>query len=145
MSHECYAREFTLIGLTLLVAGSVFGVDGTVINQTTGKPQGGVIVSLIQPGQGGMQTLGSGKTDGAGKFQIAKSGDGGGPVLVQALYAGVPYNKMLAPGTPTSGVEVAVYDAAAILLMSARRIRPRSNVVYGMPRVTRASLAARKF
>lgn len=105
------AREFCLIAAMLLAPAVVFGVDGTVINQTTGKPQAGVIVSLIQPGQGGMQTLGSGKTDAAGKFNIDKTGDAGGPVLVQALYAGVPYNKMLPPGTPSSGVELAVFDS----------------------------------
>lgn len=84
-------------------------VDGTVMNQTTGKPQGNVIVSLVQPGQGGMQTLATVKTDATGKFRIDKTVEG--MQLLQAVYAGVPYNKMLQPGAPTTGVEVDVFDA----------------------------------
>src|SRR5579884_2561086 len=31
------------------------GVDGTVVNQTTGRPQADVILMLMQPGESGMQ------------------------------------------------------------------------------------------
>ena len=84
-------------------------VDGVVINNTTGKPQANAIVSLVQPGQGGMQTLASTKTDAEGKFQFAKELQG--PTLLQTLYAGVLYNKMMIPGTPTSGLEVPVFES----------------------------------
>ena len=84
-------------------------VDGTVVNQTSGKPQANAIVSLVQPGQGGMQNLGSTKTDAQGQFHFDLATQG--PTLVQALYAGVTYNKMIIPGTPTTGVEVDVYDS----------------------------------
>lgn len=98
--------------ILLLIAAPVFAaVDGTVINQTSGQPQANVIITLVQPGQGGMQTLGSVKSDTQGKFKIDKP-TGEGPALLQAIYGGVTYTKMLAPGTPSTGVEVTVYDAS---------------------------------
>jgi hypothetical protein len=56
-----------------------------------------------------MQTLGSTKSDAQGKFRIDKPAEG--PQLVQAIFDGVTYNKMVAPGTPASGIQVDVYDA----------------------------------
>src|SRR5579884_4345606 len=84
-------------------------VDGTVVNQTTGKPQPNTILMLMQPGQAGMQQLGTAKTDAAGNFHFDKSPEG--PKLLQAIYAGVLYTQMIPPGAPTTGVKVAVYDA----------------------------------
>ncbi len=96
----------------LLVCVSVLAaVDGTVINGTTGKPAPNTIVSLVQPGQGGMQTLASVKSDAQGMFRIDKSVQG--PQLVQALYAGVLYNKVLMPGAPSTGLEVIVFDSSS--------------------------------
>lgn len=95
--------------LALLPLPLFAAVDGTVVNGTTGKPQANVMISLVQPGQGGMQTLGSTKTDAEGKFRIDKSAEGA--QLLQAIHAGVPYNKMLSPGSPTTGVQVDVFDA----------------------------------
>ena len=85
-------------------------VDGVVINATAGKPAANTIVSLVQPGQGGMQTLASVKTDAQGNFKFDKQPQG--PMLVQALYAGVMYNKVLMPGAPSSGLEVDVFDSS---------------------------------
>lgn len=84
-------------------------VSGIVINGTTDKPQPNVIVSLVQPSQSGMQNLGSAKTDADGKFHIDKQTQG--PQLVQALYGGVLYNKMVFPGAPSSAVRVDVFDS----------------------------------
>ena len=42
----------------LLIAPVFAAVDGVVVNGTTGQPQPNAIVSLIQPAQGGMKTLG---------------------------------------------------------------------------------------
>jgi hypothetical protein len=84
-------------------------VDGTIINRTTGKPSAGTIVSLVQPGQGGMQTLASVKTDAEGKFKFDRELQG--PTLVQAFFGGVFYNKMIPPGTPSSGLQVDVFDS----------------------------------
>jgi len=86
-------------------------VDGTIINGTTGQPSAGTVVSLVQPGQGGMQTLASVKTDAKGVFRFDR--DLQGPTLVQAFFGGVFYNKMIPPGTPSTGLEVNVYDSTA--------------------------------
>ena len=45
-------------------------VDGVAVNGTTGKPQASVMVSVVQPGASGMQTLASVKSGGDGKFSI---------------------------------------------------------------------------
>jgi hypothetical protein len=100
--------------LTLVAASTAFpAVDGTVVNSTTGKPQSGATVTLFQPTSQGPQFIESVKTDAQGKFQIVKEVPAGpGPLLLQAVYSGVQYNKMLPPGTPTSGVEIPVYEAS---------------------------------
>ena len=59
-------------------------IDGTVINRTTGKPQAGVSIALVKPGQGGMKTLGTTATDVSGHFAFAQDQPGGGPQLLQA-------------------------------------------------------------
>src|SRR5271163_2193583 len=99
-----------VISLLVLVSSLLAGVDGTVVNGTTGLPQASVIISLVQPGANGMQTLGSVKSDAEGKFKIDKDYPPG-PALVQAFYEGATYNLVLTPGTPTSGMRVEVYDA----------------------------------
>ncbi|HLJ46448.1 MAG TPA: hypothetical protein VKU01_10595 [Bryobacteraceae bacterium] len=101
----------TWIVAVILAAPAFAAVDGTIVNGTTGKPQPNVVVSLVEPTQAGMQNLGSAKTDAEGKFRFEKGG-AGGPQLVQAIYDGVMYNRMLPPGTPTSGVQVEVYEAS---------------------------------
>ena len=86
-------------------------MNGTVVNQTTGKPQPGVSITLLKPGQDGMRTLGTTVTDGAGHFAFANDQPGGGPQLLQASYAGVNYNKLMTPNLPTANVEVPVFEA----------------------------------
>ncbi len=97
----------------LLATGSwlLASVDGTVVNVTAGKPQAGVIVMLVQPGQQGMQTLGNAKSDPEGKFKFDSAPQG--PALLQAIYQGATYNLVLQPGTPTSGVQLKVYDSTS--------------------------------
>ncbi|HZU28911.1 MAG TPA: hypothetical protein VFA04_25530 [Bryobacteraceae bacterium] len=99
--------KYALLMLAALPAFAA--IDGTVVNQTTGKPQPNTILMLMQPGQGGMQQLGTAKTDAQGNFHFDKSPEG--PKLLQAIYAGVLYTQMIPPGSPTTGVQVAVYDA----------------------------------
>jgi hypothetical protein len=101
-----------LIGLAMLVPAFA-AVDGVVFNGTTGTPQANAIVSLVQPGQGGMQTLASVKTDAQGKFHFDKDTSPGAPTLIQALYQGVTYTKPVLPGTPTTGIHVDVYDSTS--------------------------------
>jgi hypothetical protein len=101
--------------LLVIAAASMVhaAVDGTVVNSTTGKPQSGATVTLFQPTNQGPQFIESVKTDAQGKFQITKEvPPGPGPLLLQAVYSGVQYNKMLPPGTPTAGVEIPVYEAS---------------------------------
>lgn len=93
----------------LFVSPALAAVDGVVINSTTGKPQPNAIITLVRPSQAGMQALGSTKTDAEGKFRFDKELQG--PTLLQALHAGVLYNKMIVPGTPTSGLQVQVFDS----------------------------------
>ena len=100
-----------LLGLLSLSLAAFGAVDGTIVNQTTGKPQPNVIVSLIEPGQGGMQTLGTAKSDAEGKFKLDKNPQG--TALLQAIYQGVTYTRMLAQGAPATGVDVAVFDSSS--------------------------------
>jgi hypothetical protein len=97
--------------LWLLCLPAFAAVDGTVTNGTTGKPAANTIVSLVQPGQGGMQTLQSVKTDAQGNFHLDKAAQGA--TLVQVFYGGVLYNKVVMPGMPSSGMQVEVYDASS--------------------------------
>jgi hypothetical protein len=98
----------------LLATGSwlLASVDGTVMNATTGKPQPSVIVTLVQPGAGGMETIGSMKSDAQGKFKFDKDFPAG-PALLQAIYQGVTYTQILASGSPTTDVHVKIYDTSA--------------------------------
>ena len=86
-------------------------IDGTVVNRTTSKPAAGVSVTLVKPGQNGMQTLGTTTTDAAGRFVFERDQPGGGPQLLQATYSGVNYNKLMTPNIPTSSVVLDVYEA----------------------------------
>jgi hypothetical protein len=94
--------------LALLAALPLLAIDGTVINSTTGKPQPDVTVSVIAAGQGGMQPVGSARTDADGKFRIEAAPRGAH--LLQAVYQGVPYNKMIDPNAPTTNVQINVFD-----------------------------------
>ncbi len=97
------------LSFALLMALPAFAaIDGTVANKTTGNAQANVILQLLQPTQQGLQTIGTAKSDAAGKFHFDQ--DPPGPKLVQAIYAGVLYTHMIPPGSPTSGVEVPIYD-----------------------------------
>ncbi len=99
-----------LLALALTAVPLLAAVDGTVVNQTTGKPQPNTILMLMSPGESGMQQLGTTKTDAQGNFHFDQGGTGR-PNLLQAIYSGVLYTQMIPPGTATSGVQVAVYEA----------------------------------
>ena len=98
------ASALALLTLPLLA------LDGTVLNVTTGKPQAGVAINLVQPSQDGMVQLGNTMSDAQGQFKIDKQIPPG-PGLIQATYQGTTYNMIITPGTPTTGVEVKVYDS----------------------------------
>jgi hypothetical protein len=106
------SRFFRVAALVSTAASIVFaGIDGTVVNRTTGKPQSGVSLTLVKPGQQGMQTIGTTVSDASGHFVFEKDQPGGGPQLLQANYKGVTYNKLMTPNIPTSNVELDVYEA----------------------------------
>jgi len=102
--------------LLLFLASALHaGVDGVVINGATSQPQPGSTVTLFQTTNQGPQNLGSVKTDAAGKFvftQDVKPGVGGGPLLLQAVYQGVQYNKTITPNLSTNGVQIPVFPAS---------------------------------
>ena len=88
----------------------ILAVDGVAINVTTGKPQAGVDINLVQPSQNGMVQLGKTSTDSKGQFKIDKQIPPG-PGLIQATFQGTTYNQIITPGMATTGVLVKVYDA----------------------------------
>jgi hypothetical protein len=104
--------RFFLACLAPLVAFAA--VDGVVINGTTGKPAPSVIVSLVQPGAGGMQTIASVKSDADGKFRIDKEYPPG-PALLQGLLGGASYPMMITPGSPTTNLKLVVFDPTSKL------------------------------
>lgn len=98
----------------ILIPAAYSAIDGVVTNGATGKPQGGSTVTLFQTTNQGPQNLGSVKSDAAGKFaftQDVQPGVGGGPLLLQAVFEGVQYNKTITPGQPLTGVEIPVFPA----------------------------------
>ena len=97
--------------LSLLVVLPVFGaVDGTVINKTAGKPQGGATVTLYKLGQAGMESIESVKSDAQGRFRIDQPVQG--PHLIQTAFDGVTYNHILPPGSATTGLSLDVYNSS---------------------------------
>ena len=104
-------RRAWLCFFILLPAFPVWGaVDGILLNGTTGKPATGVEIALVQPGAGGLTTLGSTVADAEGKFSFTQTPKG--PGLLQVSYQDVTYSKMLIPGAPTTGLAMQVYDSS---------------------------------
>jgi hypothetical protein len=88
----------------------LLAVDGVVVNATTGQPQSGVAINLVQPSQNGMVQLGNTTTDSQGQFKIDKQIPPG-PGLLQATYQGTTYNQIITPGMSTTGIQLKVYDS----------------------------------
>jgi hypothetical protein len=101
-------RRLLICAVLAIVPAAFAAVDGVIVNGTTGQPQPDTVVLLIQPTQAGMQTLGTTKSDAQGKFSFDNNDDSG-PRLIQAVFDGVQYNKMVPPGAPSSGVQIPVF------------------------------------
>ena len=99
------------VGALLLSTAAFGAIDGTVVNRTNGKPQAGIAVNLLKLGRG-MEMASSVKTDAQGRFSFPVEAEAQMPYLVQAFHAGVSYSKMIQPGTPTTGLNVDVYDVS---------------------------------
>jgi hypothetical protein len=99
-----------VLAALFVISLPVLAVDGVVVNATTGKPQSGVAINLVQPSQNGMVQLGNTTTDAQGQFKIDKQIPPG-PGLLQANYQGTTYNQIITPGMATTGVQLKIYDA----------------------------------
>jgi len=109
-----------LLCLGFAAAAQAGTVTGVVRNGTTNKPAAGVQVLLIEL-QGGMQTVGTTKTDAAGNYSFDNDAIGQGPMLIRAIYHGVFFHQPLTPGTATA--DVTVYETTTSPL--ARQIAQR--------------------
>src|SRR2546426_11927129 len=84
-------------------------ITGTVINQTTGKPQPGATVAFYRVATAtGPELIDQAKSDTQGNFTINQTPQG--PALLRTAFDGVTYNHMLPPGRPTTGVMLDVYN-----------------------------------
>jgi hypothetical protein len=101
---------FSLASVAIVSALPLFAVDGVVLNGTLMRPQPGVEITLVQPGQQGMKQLGKTVSDAQGKFNIDVTIPPG-PGLLQSTYQNATYNQIITPGMPTTGVDVMVYES----------------------------------
>lgn len=103
---------WTLAAGLVFAACALAAIDGTVINQTLGKPQAGATVTLYKLGQAGPEQIESVKSGADGKYHISQDVTGPGPRLVQAAYGDVTYNHILPPGSRSDNVTVDVYESS---------------------------------
>jgi hypothetical protein len=96
----------------VLPALATAAVEGVVLNESTSKPQPGATVTLIRLGNA-MNTTGSVQSDAQGKFRIEQDLQADAPHLLQVMHQSVTYNTMLPPGSPSTGIELKVYNASA--------------------------------
>jgi hypothetical protein len=104
--HLVCCPLFLLLALPLSAA-----VTGTVINRTTGAPQPAATVTLYKFGQGGMEPVTGTQTDSQGQFTINQNPAGPGPAMLRVEIDNVTYNRVLPPGTPTTGIALDVFNA----------------------------------
>jgi hypothetical protein len=108
-----YRKIIISLAAFVFFAASAFAVtiNGTVKNQSTGKPSSGDSVDLLALQQG-MTVLASTKTDSAGAFHFDIS-DPGSPHLVRVNHDGVGYFPAEGPLRPgATSVSIDVYNAA---------------------------------
>jgi hypothetical protein len=86
-------------------------VNGTVTNETTGKPAAGATVTLYKLGSAGPESIETVKAAADGGFEINQTPQAG-PHMVQVAFDGVTYNHMLFPGRPVTGISVPVYQSS---------------------------------
>ena len=107
------APQYTLLLLLSTAFLANAAITGTVVNGTTGKPQPGIVINLVQPSQKGMQQLGTATSAGDGTFSFDADPAGPSPVLFQSTYQTVTYATLLQPNQPKTNVQVLVYDSSS--------------------------------
>ncbi len=100
----------SLVILFAAAATMFAAVDGTVVNQTTGRPEPGADVSVFNLSQNGPELLDSAKSDANGHFSINKTLEMG-PHLIEVQHGGITYNTMVPPGRPSTDLRLDVYDS----------------------------------
>jgi hypothetical protein len=97
--------------ILLLAAPAYAAITGTVINQSTGKPQPGATVAFYRVATAtGPELIDQAKSDAQGHFTINQTPQG--PTLLRTAFDGITYNHMLPPGSPTSGLTLDVYNTS---------------------------------
>ncbi len=105
-------RHWRRVAILLLAGSTGFAaVSGTVVNKTSDTAQPDALVTLYQLGQQGMQPVTAVKTGPDGAFRIDQTIQG--PHLLQTIYDGVIYNRMIQPGAPTTDLELDVFDSTS--------------------------------
>ncbi|HXN45843.1 MAG TPA: carboxypeptidase regulatory-like domain-containing protein [Bryobacteraceae bacterium] len=105
-------RPTRYLVILFAAAATMFGaVDGTVVNQTTGRPEPGADVSVFNLSQSGPELLASAKSDANGHFSINKTLEMG-PHLIEVQHGGITYNTMVPPGRPSTDLRLDVYDSS---------------------------------
>lgn len=127
-------RPLATLSLCLLAtaAPGYAAVSGQVLNRTTGQPASGTILTLLSFADG-MQPVAEvfAGTDGGFEFDRDISG-ARTPHAIRAEYEGVSYTRMVPPGTPTTAIEIAVYDLSEDAPPPAAHIvipEPRGNIL----------------
>jgi hypothetical protein len=103
-------------------------ITGRVINGTTNQPAAGQEVDLLMP-RGGMQQVGSVRTDAQGQFTISGPQiDQGSFYLLQTTYAGMDYHAPVQfDPTGNASAEIMVYEGGAPL--SSLRLKSERAIV----------------
>jgi hypothetical protein len=101
----------SLVFLFAAAATMLAAVSGTVVNQTTGRPEPGADVSVFNLSQSGPELLDSAKSDANGHFSINKTLEMG-PHLIEVQHGGITYNTMVPPGRPSTDLQLDVYDSS---------------------------------
>jgi hypothetical protein len=122
----CFSLPMILL---FLCAPAFAAVTGTVVNRTTGQPAVAATVGFYKFGPSGMERVDQAKSDAQGHFSIDREPDGQGPSMLRVEIDGVTYNHMLPPGTPATGVEIAVFSASA----PARPVKVSKHMICSSP------------
>jgi hypothetical protein len=109
MRSTKFISHFAMFGFLLsCAAAQAATVTGTVTDKTTGKPDAGDTVLLIQP-MTGMSEVGRVTTDAQGRYKLDLPGNN--PFLIKAVHQGAEY---FVPAPEGGGpADISVYDVAA--------------------------------